>query len=287
MRPETLDMIRKIQLSEMTEHVIYKDLARFTKGKNAKILQEISIEERKHAGIWKRYTNRNYRPGYIKVLLYRFLKVVFGITFVVNLLEYSTASRQEIYNRLSEELPDAISAYQPAEAYEDALFELIDEERLKYISSMVLGLNDALVELTGALAGFTFALGNTTTITLAGFITGSAATLSMTASEYLAKKHDPTEHHPLKAATYTGFAYMIVVTLLLLPYIFFTSPIIALGAALANAAFVIFIFTFYVSVVRKEHFRPAFLEMLGISFSVAAISFVIGWVARVMLHINL
>ena len=72
--------------------------------------------------------------------------------------------------------------YKSEQEHEAALIELIDEERLRYISSMVLGLNDALVELTGALAGFTFALGNTTTIAMAGFITGSAATLSMAAS---------------------------------------------------------------------------------------------------------
>ena len=35
---------------------------------------------------------------------------------------------------------------------------MINDERLQYISSMVLGINDALVELTGAPAGFTFAL---------------------------------------------------------------------------------------------------------------------------------
>ena len=38
---------------------------------------------------------------------------------------------------------------------------MLDEERLRYIGSVVLGLNDALIELTGALAGLTLALQNT------------------------------------------------------------------------------------------------------------------------------
>ena len=53
---------------------------------------------------------------------------------------------------------------------------------------MVLGLNDALVELTGTLAGLTFALANARLVALAGIITGIAATLSMAASNYLAER---------------------------------------------------------------------------------------------------
>ena len=41
---------------------------------------------------------------------------------------------------------------------ESALLQLLDEEKLRYTGSIVLGLNDVLVELTGALAGLTLAL---------------------------------------------------------------------------------------------------------------------------------
>ena len=155
------------------------------------------------------------------------------------------------------------------------------------MGSMVLGLNDALVELTGALAGFTLALGSNATVGLAGFITGVAATLSMAASEYLSKKSDPHENHPIKAAVYTGIAYLITVTLLLLPYVLTSSPYLALGICLFTAACIIFVFTFFVSVVRREAFRPQFLEMLCISFGVAAVSFLIGWAARTWLGIDM
>ena len=152
---------------------------------------------------------------------------------------------------------------------------------------MVLGINDALVELTGALAGFTFALGDSAVICMAGFITGSAATLSMAASEYLSKKNDPSEKQPLKAAVYTGLAYMFAVCMLLAPFALISSPLLALGGCLLSAAFVIFLFTFYVSVVRKEPFAPAFREMIFISFGVAAVSFLIGWGAQRLLGISM
>jgi len=47
---------------------------------------------------------------------------------------------------------------------------------------MVLGLNDALVELTGVITDVTFSLRNTRQMVLTGIATGIAATLSMMAS---------------------------------------------------------------------------------------------------------
>lgn len=164
---------------------------------------------------------------------------------------------------------------------------MLKEEKLSYISSMVLGLNDALVELTGALAGFTLALNDNTMIGLAGFITGVAATLSMAASEYLAKKADATEKHPLKAATYTGMAYLVTVALLLAPYGVTSRPLLALSLCLVNATLIIIVFTFFVSVVRKQSFWKGFREMILISFSVALVSFLIGWAARAWIGLDL
>ena len=287
MNESTMSVIRKMQLNEATEHLIYKDLSERIKGDNAAVLAKISAEEKKHAAIWGKYTGDNPSPSTFKVFYYRLLAIVFGITFVINLMESGEEGAQENYSSIANDVPEAISIYKDEQAHEEALIKMIDEERLRYISSMVLGLNDALVELTGALAGFTFALGSTTTIAMAGFITGSAATLSMAASEYLSKKNDPNEEHPLKAAIYTGIAYMIVVTMLLIPYCIFTNALVALFFCLLNAGLVILIFTFYVSVVRKEQFKPAFFEMIGISFGVACISFLIGWAARTILGIEM
>ncbi|MCD6320998.1 hypothetical protein J7L84_01975 [Candidatus Bipolaricaulota bacterium] len=45
-----------------------------------------------------------------------------------------------------------------SQAQEQTLIALIEEERLVYLSSMVLRLNDAPVELTRALAGLTLSL---------------------------------------------------------------------------------------------------------------------------------
>ena len=255
--------------------------------KNSEILEKMSHDEGLHCAVWGRYTGIEAKADMFRVWLFVVLGKIFGLVFVINLMEGGEDDSAENYRKLMEELPEARSIMEDETRHEAQLGAMIHEEKLSDISSMVLGLNDALVELTGALAGFTLALNDNRMVGMAGFITGVAATLSMAASEYLSKKADTSEKHPLKAAVYTGVAYMITVAFLLLPYIVFESPLVALGFCLFDAALIILGFTYFVSVVRKESFVRGFTEMITISFSVAGISFLIGWAARSWLNIDM
>lgn len=283
---KTLHILQNMLNNEATDQLVYARLARRCKGENQEILEKIAQDEAQHCEVWARYTGASARPLRWKVWLYTVLGTVFGITFVINLMESGESDAAHIYESIQADVPEALRIMEDENRHEAALAALIDEEKLHYIGSMMLGLNDALVELTGALAGFTLALGETRMVALAGFITGVAATLSMATSEYLSKKADPNGKHPLKAAIYTGIAYMITVTVLLTPYAIFSAPLLALGFCLFGAACIIFCFTFFVSVVHKTAFLPAFREMICISFSVAAISFLIGWAARIWLALD-
>jgi VIT1/CCC1 family predicted Fe2+/Mn2+ transporter len=151
----------------------------------------------------------------------------------------------------------------------------------------VLGLNDALVELTGALAGLTLALQNTKLIALSGLITGIAASLSMAASEYLSTRSEKTGKRPIRAAIYTGIAYITTVTLLILPYLLLDNYYIDLAISLSTAVIIIAVFNYYISVAKGESFRERFVEMAGLSLSVAAFSFVIGYFIRQWLGIEI
>lgn len=286
MRPETLQIITKMQKNEIAEHVVYHDLAKRAKGPNSNILERISEQELKHAEIWSKYTGYMPRCPMYKRILFSTLSMVFGITFVINLMEMNENKAQETYHSIVADASESLLIYEQEQEHEKALIAMIDEERLRYISSMALGLNDALVELTGVLAGFTFALANNRLIAMAGLITGSAATLSMAASEYVSKKHDESEKYPLKAAVYTGIAYMLAVTVLVTPFLLLSNPRSALLLCLGGVAVVILVFTFFVSVVRRQPFWPAFLQMASICFGVTLISFFIGWAARISLGIE-
>jgi len=103
----------------------------------------------------------------------------------------------------------------------------------------------------------------------------------MASSEYLSTKSEVTEgKHPVKAAIYTGIAYIITVFTLVAPFILISNVLIALGVMLILALSIIAIFNFYYSVARSESFKKRFLEMAVLSFSVAGVSFLIGYLLK-------
>ncbi len=170
--------------------------------------------------------------------------------------------------------------------HENALIQLLDEEMLSYMGSIVLGLNDALVELTGVLAGLTLALQNTKLIALTGLITGIAAALSMGASEYLSTKSEETVKNPIRASLYTCGAYLVTVLILILPYLVLSNYYLCLGCTLVAAVLIIALFNYYISVTKDVPFKGRFLEMAGLSLGVAGFSFLLGFVLRSFLGID-
>lgn len=76
-------------------------------------------------------------------------------------------------------VPGVEALIEDEEGHEQRLIAMIDEERLRFVGSVVLGLNDALVELTGTLAGLSFAFQDNRLLALSGLINGIAASMSM------------------------------------------------------------------------------------------------------------
>jgi VIT1/CCC1 family predicted Fe2+/Mn2+ transporter len=276
------------QRNELTEHHIYRRLADSVKcPKNRKILLGISDDEFKHCLIWKRISKTDVRPDRIKVWFFYWVGQIFGFTFGVKLMERGEDQAQKNYGRLRGVVKEINQIIKDENEHEAALLGMLDEERLRYMGSVVLGLNDALVELTGSLAGLTLALRNTRLIALTGLIVGFAAALSMAASEYLSTKAEKTEGKgPLKSSFYTGVAYTVTVAVLIVPYLLLENPFVCLGLTLAAAVMVIAGFNFYLSVAKDEPFKRQFLEMAGVSLGVAAISFGIGLAIRVFLGVD-
>ena len=215
----SLEIIKRMQQSELTESVIYAEIAKFAKGEeNKEVLNRLAKEEHAHYEIWKKYTGLDMKPEIGKVLKFKLIARILGFTFAVKLMERGEMNAQEEYDALAHEVEESILIRQQEEEHEQALLGMLDEERLQYVGSMVLGLNDALVELTGSLAGFTFAMQNTRLIALSGLIIGISATFSMASSEFLAARSEGRSD-ALKSCTYTGIAYLITVILLILPYL--------------------------------------------------------------------
>ena len=266
---------------------MYDRLASIEKNtSNSKVLRLISAEEKAHYYTLKKYTNTEVKPNRWRIAKYYWLARILGITFAIKLMESSENSAHQDYARYTE-CEDLQRLSCEEEIHEEKLIGLINEERLEYMGSVVLGLNDALVEFTGALAGFTLALSDHKLIALTESITGIAAALSMASSEYLSTKSEGDKSkHPAKAAIYTGIAYIITVVALVAPFILISNVLIALGVMLAMALIIIALFNYYYSVARGESFRKRFMEMAVLSFSVAGISFLIGYALKTFTGID-
>ena len=286
---QTLDIIKRMQQSELTESVIYKKIAAFAKGEeNKKTLLRLSAEEEAHYNIWKKYTGIEMKPEMGKVIKYTMIARLLGFTFAVKLMEQGEEGAQDEYSKLAEEVPESTMIRAQEEEHENALLGMLDEEKLQYVGSMVLGLNDALVELTGSLAGFAFALQNTRLIALSGLIVGISATFSMASSEFLAARSEGRDD-ALKSCSYTGIAYLLTVVALIAPYLLFpaTQFIPALICMLGVVIAIIAGFTYYTSVAQDQPFKSRFTEMALISVSVAVLSFVVGVLAKKFLGVDL
>ena len=284
---KALGIIKKMQQSELTESVIYEKIAKFAKGEeNKKTLQRLAKEEKSHYEIWKSYTGIEMKPQKFKVFKYTMIARVFGFTFAVKLMEKGEENAQSEYELLSKEVEESVVIRQQEEEHEKALLEMLDEERLRYVGSMVLGLNDALVELTGSLAGFTFAMQNTKLIALSGLIIGISATFSMASSEFLSARSEG-RNDAFKSCAYTGIAYLITVVLLIAPYLLLSNYMVALGCMIGIVLLIITVFTYYTSVAQSQPFKSRFLEMAIISVTVAVVSFGVGVLAKQLFGVDI
>lgn len=285
---ETMKIVRASQIDEIEGSIIYGFMASRQKDEeNKKILERMSEEEGKHALVWKSITKEDLKPNGFKVFMLKVVTIILGFTFVVKKMQKGEQKTIGSYEKLEKHLPQIAYLVEEERTHEKELYAMLDEERLHYVGAMVLGLNDALVELTGAIAGVTFALQNTKLVAMTGIITGISATLSMAASNYLAERANGNEN-ALKSSFYTGMAYIVAVGLMVLPYLVLPEKMYveAFSCMIATVLFIILFFNYYISVAKDEPFVRRFLEMSLISLSVAAISFIIGLLAKQFLGID-
>jgi len=287
--PEAQLAILKSQCEEETGALIYAFMAKHEKdAENSAVLLRMSQDEKAHAEYWKSLSGRKIGPDRWKVFRMKILTLVLGYTFVIKRIAQDEKDAVEGYEKLKAAVPETEQVQADEERHESELINMLDEERLQYVGAMVLGLNDALVELTGTIAGLSFALQNTRVVALSGIITGISATLSMAASNYLAERAEGNPN-AAKSSVYTGIAYLITVALLVLPYLLLPDNLwmVALLCMVAVVVLVILGFNYYISVAKSVPFRRRFVEMVSISMGVAVIAFLIGLLAKALLGVDI
>jgi VIT1/CCC1 family predicted Fe2+/Mn2+ transporter len=278
---------------EATEAEVYRRLAEMQEDPvNRSILKGIALEEERHEAVIAKMTGEEVKADRAKVARQIVLARLFGFTFSVKMMEATEQDAAAEYRNLG--LHDIA---EEEEAHEQNMIRMLDEERLRYSGSVVLGMSDALIELTGALAGLTFALQDLNLVALAGLVTGIAAAFSMGASEYLSSRTEKKAESAVKAAFFTWISYLLTVLLLVAPFLIFQadSPefhglgphVQALMCTFATGLLIVALFNFYLSVIEEVSFRSRFLEMAGILGVVSLISYGIGITLRGVLGVDI
>ncbi len=284
--PEVMKICEEIQQDEITEYALYQALARRAANEtNRKIFQKIADQEKAHYNFFQKITGKTYRPRRLRNRWVLFLSKILGLTFVLKWLEKREQHAQKNYEAVIQYFPAAAPLLHEEEEHEQKLLSLIEENVLEYVGSIVLGLNDALVELLGALAGMTLAIRNPEIIATAGFLTGVAAALSMAAAEYLSTREEVAANpairkKPLQAAVFTGIAYLLTVLLLILPFLLLDQPVVSLAISLLISVGIVALFNGYLTVAKDRPFWRYFSEMTLIIFGVSAFTFGLGWVVH-------
>lgn len=272
----------------LKECVLYYEVLRVIKSKvrnkDNQIIMEKIMQIKAHQISLLNINNHKLKANIIIINIYVFMSKIVGYTFIVRWLNKKSTRKNLKIN-------DEIIAKEVQvnnKKCTDLGNQIKDEDRLQYVGAIVLGLNDALVELTGTIAGLTFALVNTRLTALAGIVTGISAALSMAASNYLAERANNSQD-AFKSSIYTGVAYSITVILMVTPYLIFpdTMYVYALLTMLAVVIFIIFIFNYYIYIAKGEPLIKNFVTMASLSLTVAFIAFIIGLLAKRFLGIDI
>jgi VIT1/CCC1 family predicted Fe2+/Mn2+ transporter len=277
MKKEILAKISIYQKNEITEHILYGALAKRMKGKNREILRKISGDELRHYNYFKKITGKDIAPNYVKIYFYRAISRIFGITFTMKMMSNGEEQAEQDYGEVEERVPGIKKIIGDEVKHEASLMSQIEEGVITHMGSVVLAINNSIQEITGIAVGLTFALSASLLVGKTALVSGMAATLAMVASEYLSQKSEvPDSKEPLKAALYTGIAYVVVVASIVSPYFIFKNHLIALAVALSAVVIIVSAFTFFMSVVRGLRYKKALLEVAAITTAVVALSLGLG-----------
>ena len=279
---ENLRKALRQQQNEINDYTIYKTLALFQNNENnKKIFEKIAKEEKYHYEFWVKITNKQMKAQKFLVWWFVFLVKIFGTSFALKFLEKREAGAEEFYKELFEIYPESEHIYKQETEHEHELIGMLNDKKLLYAGAIVLGMNDALVELTGTLSGIALAFDKSLIVGLTGLIMGIAASLSMAGSAYFEAKENPNETiKPLTYSLYTGVSYILTTTILVVPFFIFETMVYSLIMMFICAFLAIISYNFYISVAKDLNFTTRVLQMSGITFGVAIISFSIGYLVK-------
>jgi vacuolar iron transporter family protein len=267
---------------EYADRALYMALSRRERNPNFKrALENIANGEQTHFEFWKNYApNVEVSSKRLRTYFIVLIRLVLGLTFTLKFMERHEGKLHERYQRIAETIPPGDKArfqamMESEEHQEDLLIGEIHENRVKYMSFIVLGLADAVVEISGIHAGSLGIYGRTELAGLAGIIAGMAASIAMGTAAYAQAKQG-FQGSAKWSAIYTGVSYMITAVFLALPYFLTANMAGALTASLIIGVALVAAMTYYDTVISARPFKRQFGEIAGIILAASLVLFIAG-----------
>jgi VIT1/CCC1 family predicted Fe2+/Mn2+ transporter len=282
-------------VDEYTDYVVYKKLSGLgfeRRHKFSGTLKRLAAMEYGHYRFWSKYCpERKVTVSNAKVYLIILIRLLLGVTFAVKFLERNEMGTIKKYKEVARQIPQRDRAeFRKMVAdeveHENTFAGQFDEPHIKYISFIVLGLADALVEIAGIHAGSLGIYNKTELAGLAGIIAGAAASIAMASAAYAQAKTGFKGSATL-SAIYTGISYFITALILATPYFLTTVMVDALTISLACAIVLIAFISFYGSVISGGVFRKDFIEITSIMLGATVALYLIGLVIRYLTAITI
>lgn len=278
---------------EYADRSVYLALSRREKNPEfKKALENIANGEQSHFEFWKTYApNVEVSAKRLRMYVIVFIRIILGLTFTLKLMERHEGKLHTRYRMIAESIPaEDKSRFQAMmdseEGQEGLLIGKIQENRVKYMSFIVLGLADAVVEISGIHAGSLGIYGRTTLAGLAGIIAGMAASIAMGTAAYAQAKQG-FQGSAKWSAIYTGVSYMITAIFLALPYFLTENMAGALVTSLVVGVILVATMTFYDTVISQRPFKRQFGEISGIILAASVALFFIGTVVGQYLGVRI
>ncbi len=292
-KSDTIDSVSQEGIKdEYGDYIIYQALAKSHRNRRrpqrqrlADIFQKLSETEYRHYQFWKKYSpNSEAHVSKLKLYGIILLEKILGATFAVKFLERHEKATIKEYENITKYIPpDDKSEFEEMlkdeKEHETSLAKQVQSGFVIYMSFVVLGLADAIVEISGIHAGSLGVYSSTELTGLAGIIAGAAASMAMASAAYAQAKQG-FQGSPGFSALMTGVSYFVSAILLASPYFLTKHAILAMSVSLSIAVVILAFTNFYNSIITSANFLRDFLELAGIMFGATIILFIFGQVIR-------
>lgn len=273
---------------EYKDYLVYSRLAKHNSGKKnqfGEIFSKLANTERTHYDFWKKYSGveapKTSKWGARFII---FISLLFGTTFAIKLLEKHETTTIVKYKSVAHLIPDEDKEFftnmiVEEEKHEHDFRNDVQSSYVKYISFVILGLADAIVEISGIHAG-SLGIYNSTRLTgFAGIIAGAAASIAMASAAYAQAKQG-FSGSPTISAAFTGISYFASAVTLATPYFITDNASLAVTISITFAVIILGVTNYYNAVITEKSFVRDFAEMVAITFGATIVLFILGQLIR-------